>query len=429
MPPPPSRRPSNLLLPALLGGAILFLACGGGGICGALNQPQALAGAEPGLKYGSPETFQVGVRIPDQVPALTGFTAGGPPSFQVTAGALPKGLDLNQDGTISGVPQVDQPEGTDFTVTVQEGSGTSAQISSCAVHYAVVNRPPKLTYNPFTAGAGVKTHFFYASNQGGPVQDLTSSGSPQGITPDPVVLGQIDLDGTTHASSTGTPYRFSVVASNDGGSDTAGVQVTITPAPPPFGLAYATPLFFQELEAVTQLPTVTGATSAVTTFELSDGSLPSGLQLNRPGEPNGSITGNPDVPTYSTGGQTFEITAFDGGPASPRKATLSLHYMVYDPPPLLEFAPVTLFPDAQLTLVPVQLSGSGPVQGIYLAPGSSLPAGVTLNQPAPGQIQLNSVPPDTSQKSITYDFDVVAYNDDKQETSANIRVSITVISG
>jgi len=113
------------------------------------------------------------------------FTATGgnlPLSWTVTAGALPPGLTLKPDGTLSGTPTSARSTPFAFTVTVTDSSTPTPATNSVAYAITISEPPPPSIINtpPPTATVGSLYSFqFYASDGLAPLL-WTPSSAPMG---------------------------------------------------------------------------------------------------------------------------------------------------------------------------------------------------------------------------------------------------------
>ena len=227
------------------------------------------------------------------------FTATGypAPTFAVTAGALPAGLDLDSTtGVLSGTPTT--PGESTFTVTATNGVGTDAVTGTLTVTVTPALVAPVFTADaPPAAVVGTSyTYTFTATGYPAPTFAVTSGALPAGL----------DLDSTTGVLS-GTPTTpggstFTVTAANGVGTDavTGTLTVTVTPAP-------AAPVFTAAtLPAATvgtpYSATVTATGTGPIAFTVSSGALPDGLVLD---SSTGVVSGTPT----SAGSVTFTLTA------------------------------------------------------------------------------------------------------------------------
>lgn len=164
--------------------------------------------------HGTPYSFQFG-------------ETGGllPATFAVTQGAVPPGLTLGADGSLTGTPTKPSSTPFAFTVTVTDSSTPTPATSSVA--YAItINEPPPPSINntpPPTATVGSPYSFqFYASDGLAPLL-WTPSSAPMGglaISPDGILSGTPSTAGifpitltvkdALNQSSSATPFTVRV---------------------------------------------------------------------------------------------------------------------------------------------------------------------------------------------------------------------------
>lgn len=254
------------------------------------------------IAYASPATFTQGAPIPDQAAALANLTPGVPATFAVTAGALPQGLLLGADGTITGAPSA--PGVYLFTVTATNGTRTASATAAYTVTSAA---PLALAYSldaggvtvPSGTSIGTDAPLLSNATPGVPVTYAVTSGTlPAGLT--------LNGDGTlTGAPAAAGVFVFTVTATN--GTLTASDTVTVVATPvAALAIAYPAPSPYPQGTPIAPLqPTLDNATPglAVTCLATS-GSLPPGLTLNL----DGSITGTPTT----AGVYAFTVTASNG---------------------------------------------------------------------------------------------------------------------
>ncbi len=119
--------------------------------------------------HGSPYTFN--------------FTATGgylPLAWAITAGALPPGLSMASDGTLSGTPTISGTSG--FTITATDSATMPAQ-SATAFSITVTDPPPPAIVNgpPPTATVGTAYSFLFTESGGLAPVVWSQSGAPQGL--------------------------------------------------------------------------------------------------------------------------------------------------------------------------------------------------------------------------------------------------------
>uniref|UniRef100_Q01RC5 Ig family protein n=1 Tax=Solibacter usitatus (strain Ellin6076) TaxID=234267 RepID=Q01RC5_SOLUE len=225
---------------------------------------------------------------------LTSSGGSGGNTWSASSGALPAGLSLAGDGSITGTPTA---AGTaSFTVQVKDNSGATA-----AKQLSIMVSPTTLTVvtgaiPDGTVGVAYQQALTASGGAGGYTWSVSTGSLPVGIA----------LSGT--GSLTGTPTvagksSFTVQVS-DSSKGTATKALTLSVAPPPLkietsslppaavGLAY-----FQSLVA-------SGGTGTYA-WSVSSGSLPPGLQLSR----SGAISGTP----AARGPANFAVSVTDTG--------------------------------------------------------------------------------------------------------------------
>ncbi len=210
-----------------------------------------------------------------------------PYHWSISAGALPTGLHLSDDGTISGAPQAAGPFG--FTVQVTDSSTPTPLVGTADLSITVgkTNTTTQLTADPVagvaTGDPVTMTAAVASTAGGGPAPggtvDFTANGSP--------VCSGVSLSAGTANCATSTlapgPYAFNATYSGDANYVTSSDQVpnygvtTAVPgvslsASPPSGATVHDPVtLVADLSAHGSAPTPTGTV----TFTV-DGSTPAG---------------------------------------------------------------------------------------------------------------------------------------------------------
>ncbi|TNJ32880.1 beta strand repeat-containing protein, partial [Arenimonas terrae] len=250
----------------------------------------------------------IGAAYAESVTASGGV---GPYTFAVTAGALPAGLSLATDGTLSGTATA---VGTfNFTVTATDANG---QTGSRA--YSVTVGAPTLALAP---GAGTLnapygaafSQAFTASGGTGPYSYAVTGTLPAGLSfsgdtlsGTPTVPGSYPITVTaTDTGSSGVGAPFSIAQNYT--IDVPAPTVVVAPATlpdPSAGVAYS--------ESIT----ATGGVGPYT-FAVTAGALPAGLNLATDGTLSGTAT---EVGTFN-----LTVTATDAnGQAGSRAYTLTV---------------------------------------------------------------------------------------------------------
>ena len=180
----------------------------------------------------SPSALSGGETV-GQTYAVTFSTAGGvaPYSYAVTAGALPAGLSLTSNGTLSGTPTAGGS--FNFTVTATDSSTGAGAPYSTARAYTMTVAAPTITIAPTTVPAA-KVAVAYsqqisAANGTGPYNYVISAGTlPDGLTLTPAGV----LEGTPSRAAT---FNFTVRAtdSSTGAGPFSGARAySLTVNPP-----------------------------------------------------------------------------------------------------------------------------------------------------------------------------------------------------
>ncbi|MBI1753433.1 MAG: putative Ig domain-containing protein [Acidobacteria bacterium] len=316
-----------------------------------------LPAAALSLAYTTPQTFAVGTAIATQLPTLASETPGVPTTFALTGGALPVGLMLNADGSITGKPTTAGV--STFTVTATNGTRTATATPT----YTVIPMAPQGAYQSVTTNVNLSLTLT-PQNAGGPITAATLA---QGPLPAGMVL---NADG----SLSGTPsvagaFPFKVQLCNGTGCMTTAAAVITVNAngATPLKAAYAdgnglvgAPL--------TVPPTVTIG-GPVTSATLQSGTLPAGMTLDS----HGSIVGTPTA----AGSSILLVTLANASGA-------------------LETVPVTITVSASASVLAAAYPvGSGQV-GVpltvapFLASGGPVATAVQLGGTLPPGMVLNS---------------------------------------
>jgi hypothetical protein len=208
---------------------LLLAACGGGGGDGSTNPPPV---------EGTRLTIDAGLLPPAGVvshpyPGFTLSASGGsaPLTWSVTAGALPPGLTLDSNGSLSGTPST--AGSSTFTATVKDSAPTPQPSSQSFT--VVVNNPgpPVINALPSPLVGTVGTLFgasFSASDGLLPLTwSLTAGALPPGLT--------LDAFGTLSGTPTSTgSFTFALTVTDSGAAPamaTGEFTVVIENPPPP----------------------------------------------------------------------------------------------------------------------------------------------------------------------------------------------------
>ncbi|MEG3191236.1 putative Ig domain-containing protein [Lysobacter sp. D1-1-M9] len=215
-------------------------------------------------------------------------TASGgtaPYVFTVTAGALPAGLNLASNGTLSGTPTA--PGSSSFTVTATDSSGgTGPFAGSQAYSVAVTELAP--VANPVSATV--------AYGSGANVIALDIGGG----APSSVAVASAATNGTAVASGTTISYQpdagfsgtdsFTYTATNSAGTS-AAAAVSITVSAPTITVSANDPLSTPVGTAYTQTFTWSGGAAPYSGYTVTG--LPAGLVISASTTTSVTVSGTP----------------------------------------------------------------------------------------------------------------------------------------
>ena len=336
-----------------------------------------------GLTYTTPVTFPPNVLITPQVPLVVNATTGIATSFSLTAGALPDGLVLNSDGSISGTPTVINA----FSCTIQATNGT--RTASIVLNYTVQFVAP--TALGYTSPATYTEQSTITPSLPNP-----TGGAPTSYS---VVLGTLPagllLDGTTGAI-TGMPttptagaVSVTIRGTNSIGHADQIVSLTVAPAVPT-ALGYASPVNYTNGTLITpNAPHPTGGTPY--SYQIISGVLPAGLSID---PTTGIVSGTPSA---GTSGAVLVTVRGTNGAGS---MTQVISFTVADVAPTgLSYTTPTTYTDG----TPIQVNNPNPTGGtpnLYAVTIGTLPAGLVLN-PSTGVISGTPTAPTGGPVSLT----------------------------
>jgi len=328
-----------------------LLACGGGG-------PHPV---RPPTSITYPTTagiYTEGVAIAPNTPTATGDL---PLQYSVVP-ALPDGLDLDPaTGTISGTPTIIAAK-ADFIVTATNGGGNASTTITITIRNAA---PRDLVYAVeeavYTRGQAIVPNL--PTTTGGPVASYT-------VTP-PLPAG-LELDPVTGIVS-GTPTAVTAVgiylvsASNDGGSATDALSISVNDVPPA-ELAYDTPAMVCTKGVAATPNHVTATGGEIVSFEATP-ALPDGLVLD---SLTGTISGTPTALAPEAG---YLVTARNSG----GDASTTVHVTVNDraPADLVYAVPTASYTLGAAITPNAPRSTGGAVVRYAVTPG--LPTGLLLD--------------------------------------------------
>ncbi len=332
--------------------------------------------------------------------AATGGT--GSISWSVTTGNLPGGLTLSGSGDISGTPTAAGT--TNFTVTATDSS-TPPQTAKQALTITI---NPKLVITTTTLPSGVVSAAYTATLQSsggvGTVTWTVSSGSlPAGlamsnsgaISGTPTTAGTASF--TVQAKDSGTPQQSVQQAL----SIAVYTGLTISTTSLPNGTVNST--YSATLKSV-------GGTGTIT-WSISQGSLPTGLNLSA----SGTISGTPTA----AGTSNFTVLASDSS-TPPQTKTQALSIVIN---PALGITTTSLPAGTVATAYSQNIQTSGGTLPItWNVTAGTLPAGLTLAGNASGVGVISGTP--TAYGS--YPFTVTATDSSSPTQSVNQQFTLVI---
>jgi len=303
--------------------------------------------------------------------ALAASGGTGTIGWSVSSGNLPAGLSLSGSG-ISGTPTA--AGASSFTVTATD-SGTPPQTVNQSLSITI---NPKLVITTTALPNGVVSTAYSASLQssggvGTITWSVTSGTLPAGLS----MSGAGAISGTPTAAGASS---FTVTAKDSGTPQQAVQQalaitiytgLTITTSSLPNGTVNST--YSATLQS--------GGGTGTITWSLTQGSLPSGLNLSG----TGSITGSPTT----AGTSSFTVSATDSS-SPPQVKTAGLSITVN---PVLSITTTTLPSGTVTTAYSQNIQTNGGTQPItWSVTAGSLPAGLTLAAGANGVGVVSGTP-------------------------------------
>jgi len=323
-------------------------------------------------------------------------------SWSVTTGKLPAGLTLSGAGDISGTPTAAGT--TNFTVTATD-SGTPPQTAKQALTITI---NPELVITTTTLPSGVVSAAYSASLQSsggvGTITWTVSSGSlPAGlamsnsgvISGTPTTAGTASF--TVQAKDSGTPQQSVKQAL----SIAVYTGLTISTTSLPNGTVNST--YSATLKSV--------GGSGTITWSISQGSLPTGLNLSA----SGKISGTPTA----AGTANFTVSATDSS-TPPQTKTQALSITVN---PALSITTTSLPSDTVGTAYSQNIQTSGGTLPIaWTVTAGTLPAGLTLAGNSSGEGVISGTP--TAYGSNT--FTVTAKDSSTPPQSVNQQFTLVI---
>ena len=289
-------------------------------------------------------------------------------TFALASGSsLPPGLTLSNSGTVSGTTST----AGSYTFTILASDTVYASETGSRQYTLTVNPASTLTLTPTslpnaTVGDSYSPVTITASGGSGSYTFALATG---GKLPAGLKLTSAGVLSGTPTTTSGSPFRFTIVATDKSNSHLTGSRAYTLTVDPAITLSPTTLPVATVGDAVDDKLTAKGGSGADYTFALASGSsLPSGLTLSTAGV----ITGTP----AQSGKYTFTIVATDSiGATASRAYTLTVDPAITLSPTTLPVATVGDAVDDKLTAK----GGSGADYAFALASGSSLPSGLKLS--------------------------------------------------
>lgn len=340
-----------------------------GGAPGSVSQPATVTIVIPSPTL----TLTGGVQPPGQVgvaysQTLTAAGGAAPYTYAVTGGALPAGVSLAPDGTLSGAPTAGGA--FSFTVTATDSATGTGPFSVSAVHEVTIAAPTLVVTPSVLPDATTAQPYSQAVSASGGVGPygyaITAGALPTGLTLSPAGV----LSGTP---TQGGSFTFTVTAtdsSTGAGPYSAGQALTLTVAASPI---VVTPTALATGSRGTPYSATVSAAGGVAPYSygIASGALPAGLALS----PTGQISGTPTA----VGTFTFQVRATDSATgAGPYSGVADVSVTIAAAN--LTVTPTSL-PDV-LAGVPYsqQLTATGGQGGYaFTVTAGALPAGLTLS--------------------------------------------------
>ncbi len=316
----------------------------------------------PTLSYtGSPFSWGTGVAITPVAPTVTG---GPATSCPITAGAVPTGITLAADCSLSGTPTVVSTGSFSFRPTNSGGTGAVKTLG-----YAVIPLAPAISFSgsPFTWTRGTSVGSITPTNSGGTATScpVTSGALPTGISVSStcVISGIPSVVYGPAASVTLTP-------ANTGGSGVPVVlSITVNDIAPVISFSSTAYAWLLGSAIATVTPTNAGGTPTLCDT-VPSGTLPAGLSISA----GCAITGTPSALGSLT---TITIQASNTGGTS---ATTNLSYSVTASIPSITYlgAPFTGL-KIGTAITPLTPTNSGSSITSCTVTSGTLPSGLSLS--------------------------------------------------
>ena len=325
------------------------------------------AHVEPPLAItGAPATSgQVDVAYSASFSATGGSGAGY--AFDLAGNALPDGLTLNADGSISGSPTTAATY-ADIQVRVTDSEAHTALSNAFSI---IVAPAPQLMIsgNPSPSaqvGAAYSANFV-AFEGSGAGYSFSSIGAalPPGLTLTQVTQAQADLSGTPSYVGTYSALQIRVVDSKGHVADSNPFSITVAaPAGAPLAVS-GTPQTWADIGvSYSAKLTASGGTHQGYAFSLLSGALPAGLSLDA----DGTISGTPSA----AGSSSFQVQVVDSA-----GDTATGRYSISAVEPLAVSVDVSVGEVGIAYSAPLDASGGDGNYAFQIV--GSLPPGLTLS--------------------------------------------------
>lgn len=306
------------------------------------------------------------------------FTAiGGVPTYSWSLIAAPDVPPLNLNpvtGVLSGTVPSNAPAQTyTFTIRVTDSAGTfvnrtfSILVNASSAVAPVIDATPV----PPAGVVGVPYSWTFTANTGAPPYTFSVSAGTL-----PTGLSLNALTGTlagTPTTVTGSPFNFTIQATNTSGNTTQAFLVAINPNP----LRILTTTLPDAASGVpySQTIEVVGGIGPTFTWSIVSGALPAPVTITGTGRV-ATVSGSP----ASSGVASFTVQVLDGAPGG---ASDTQTYTIAIAAPGISFVPTSAPTPPAGTLgrpFSVQMTGIGGILPYtWAVTGGVLPAGVTLN--------------------------------------------------
>jgi len=325
----------------------------------------SIAAATPTITTASVANGTVGVSYSQTISASSG---NAPYTFSISAGSLPAGLNLSSSGVISGTPTAGGSY--TFTVKVTDAAGNTAT----QTYTGVTVSAPTLTLTPgvlsaATVGASYSQGF--SASGGTASYTYAESGTlPTGVSWN---AGTATLSGTPKQSGS-FPITIQVTDSSGGtGPYTHSFSYTLQSNAPTLSITPANSTSFNASYDAAYSQTFTGSGgSSPYTFQVTAGSLPTGLALSNGGVLSGTPT---QAGTFS-----FAVTMTDNSTGTGAPFTTTATYSLAVASPTIVLTPGTLGGGTVAAAYSTSLSASGGVAPYsYSITAGALPAGLALS--------------------------------------------------